>query len=80
MNHSKDFKDGGDSNSDGYTRLANDSAGGSSSDASPPKGFAASENSRQNNAIRIFNTQEFTMSSWAWVSTGILYCQMGNSD
>jgi aarF domain-containing kinase len=55
MNHSNDFKDGGESNSDGYTRLANDSAGGSSSDASPPKGFAASENSRQNNAIRIFN-------------------------
>ena len=60
MNHSKDFKDGGESNSDGYTRLANDSAGGggsssSSSDASPPKGFAASENSRQNNANRIFN-------------------------
>ncbi|XP_061951517.1 uncharacterized protein LOC133674435 isoform X2 [Populus nigra] len=55
MNHCKDFKDGGESNSDGYTRLANDSAGGSSSDASPPKGFAASENSRQNNANRIFN-------------------------
>ncbi|XP_011045052.1 PREDICTED: uncharacterized protein LOC105140069 isoform X2 [Populus euphratica] len=55
MNHSKDFKDGGESNSDGYTRLANDSAGGSSSDSSPPKGFAASKNSRQNNAIRIFN-------------------------
>ncbi|KAJ6373362.1 hypothetical protein OIU76_027658 [Salix suchowensis] len=36
-------------------RLANDSTGGSSSDASPPKGFAASENSRQNNVIEIFN-------------------------
>jgi aarF domain-containing kinase len=58
MNHSKDFKDGGESNSDGYTRLANDSAGGSCSDASPPKGFAASENSRQNNAIRIFNNPQ----------------------
>ncbi|KAJ6295218.1 hypothetical protein OIU76_027668 [Salix suchowensis] len=58
MNHSKDFKDGDngrESNGDGYTRLANDSTGGSSSDASPPKGFAASENSRQNNAIEIFN-------------------------
>ncbi|KAJ6758789.1 ABC1 FAMILY PROTEIN [Salix koriyanagi] len=58
MNHSKDFKDGDngrESNGDGYTRLANDNTGGSSSVASPPKGFAASENSRQNNAIEIFN-------------------------
>ncbi|KAB5513711.1 hypothetical protein DKX38_027617 [Salix brachista] len=58
MNHSKDFKDGDngrESNGDGYTRLANDNTGGSSSDASPPKGFAASENSRQNNVIEIFN-------------------------
>uniref|UniRef100_A0A6N2NID6 Disease resistance N-terminal domain-containing protein n=1 Tax=Salix viminalis TaxID=40686 RepID=A0A6N2NID6_SALVM len=39
----------------GTERLANDSTGGSSSDASPPKGFAASENSRQNNAIKSFN-------------------------
>ncbi|KAJ6354814.1 hypothetical protein OIU77_005421 [Salix suchowensis] len=54
MNHSKDFKDGDngrESNGDGYTRLANDNTGGGSSDASPPKGFAAGEN----NAIEIFN-------------------------
>ncbi|KAJ6434716.1 hypothetical protein OIU84_000035 [Salix udensis] len=54
----KTFKDGDngrESNGDGYTRLANDNTGGSNSDASPPKGFAASENSRQNNVIEIFN-------------------------
>ncbi|KAF9660616.1 hypothetical protein SADUNF_SadunfUnG0007900 [Salix dunnii] len=59
MNHSKDFKDGDngrESNGDGYTRLVNDNTGGSSSDARPPKGFAASENSRQNNVIEIFNS------------------------